>query len=765
MIGFCATVAAVSCWPSQPFSLPLVMAAQCGAVAVLASRLRGGLPAGALCGLALALSHGHALLAHRLPESCVGTPLEVTGTVTSLVQRDQLWDGTPRQRFQFQVIAMAAEHCTGPRRLSLSYSGTTAIEPGRGYRFTARLRRPWGNANPGSPNLQAWFARNRIDAVGYVPRRLAATPLEQGPATLRVTRLRQRLSAAIDAVPVTAQARGILRAVSVADRSGVDTDLWRLFQIGGVNHLLVVSGLHVSLIGGIGYLLGTLAGRLLPAHSILPVTGPLLALALAAGYAALAGFSLPTQRALCMLGVLAVAALAGRVGNVVNTLLLATTVVFALDPLAVTGSGFWLSFGAVAALLWLSRCQLSRCRQSAQRLRRTLGTQGYMTLVMLPLGAWFFGGTSVVAVAVNLLLIPLVGLFVVPLALLAALCWMLSLPVDVHLWRFAALPLDRLLPVASMFATEHAGWLYRELRGNWHAVLPAAAGAVLLALPGRRGLRLLALLLCLPALLPQAPGHAGDSLQTRVSVIDVGQGTAVLIRSGGRALLYDTGGGHPLAWNAGTAIVLPFLKARGVTALDTLVVSHGDLDHSAGALAVATRFPVARLRYGDRVPGLEGGLPCRAGEAWRWPGGQRFQFLSPVTGESAGGNDGSCVLQASVGDLRLLLPGDIGERRERELVSHWRDGLRSDWLLVGHHGSRTSSSGVLLKTVRPDIAVVSSGYANSFGHPHPTVLARLTGHGVRLFATARDGAVEFSIGSAGAVGVRRFRHAWRPYWM
>lgn len=239
----------------------------------------------------------------------------------------------------------------------------------------------------------------------------------------------------------------------------------------------------------------------------------------------------------------------------------------------------------------------------------------------------------------------------------------------------------------------------------------------------------------------------------------------MVIRTGRRTLLYDTGGGDPAGANMALSVVLPYLRSQSVTELDTLVVSHMDADHSAGMGTIMRAMPAARFRYGGKPGEVAGGRHCVAGEAWRWPGGQTFQFLSPAQETLLSSNDTSCVLQVQIGSYRLLLPGDAGSGRERALVRYWGAGLRSDWLLAAHHGSKTSSSTALLKTVRPRTVVISSGYANRFGHPHPLVLQRLERGRMQVIGTAEGGALEFDFRPGRPVVMRAHRKEVRRFWM
>jgi competence protein ComEC len=748
----------VSLLPRLPDPWMVVAMAGCG----LALLLRGGASrrfcSGLALGAGLALAHGHVLVRARLPEACVGQYVTVHATINSLPRRSVMRDGQLRHRFEVVPDEIRPLRCAGPRAILLSLYGEETLRPGDRWRFEARLRRPWGLSNPGSFNMQSWFAQSGIDAVGSI-RSGSAELLEERASPWSIHhRLRRMVSLRLADLPVEVEVASMLQAVTVADKSGIDGELWSLLQQFGVNHLLVISGLHIALVAGAGYLLAwpvqrlsALAGRQIP---WLP---GLLALVLATAYAALAGFSVATQRALSMLVCFIVADLAGRRSGSADTLLLAAAVVLVLNPLAALGSGFWLSFGAVAALLWLSCWQ-----RGAARPRRLLATHLFMALVMLPMGGWWFGGSSLVSALANLIMVPLVGSFVVPLALLGALLCLFGLPGDLLVWKLAAWPLQQLLPAAMRLVDQSPAWLYYHLSPGLTAVLLAIPALALGAVPAGPRLKLFAVLLLLPLLLPAARREPG----TMVTVLDVGQGTAVVVMAGDRALLYDTGGGDPAGSNMASSVVLPYLRSRGITALDMLVVSHADQDHSAGMAAIHRAMPVRQLRVGPGIPALPpAGRVCRAGEAWRWPGGQSFRFLSPAVETGLPSNDGSCVLQVSIGAYRLLIPGDIERKRELALVRYWGPELRSDWLLAAHHGSATSSAPALVKTVRPATVVFSSGYANRFGHPHESVVRRFRRDEALLLSTAEMGALEFHImpGQAPVIAARRALK--RRFWM
>lgn len=762
MIGLLLGIAPVALLPTLPPPGLAVGIALAGIIALAGKgRFRGGL-SGLALGAALAMTHGHWLLQGRLEARCVGQPMVLTGRVSSLPRLSAMADGVTRQRFEFVADSLQPGRCAGPRRILLSYYGEELLEPGQWWQFTARLKKPWGLANPGSYNLQAWLAESGIDAVGTVVKHGASPVIRHPGVGDLANRLRFAISQRIAALPQSPQAKAVLAAVTVADKSGIDAELWSLFQLYGLNHLLVISGLHIGLVGGGGFLLGALLQRILLLGGLyLQGLPAVLALASATAYAALAGFSISTQRALWMLACFLVAGLLGRRSSADNSLLLAAITVLLVNPLALLGSGFWLSFAAVAALLWLGQWQ-----RSLSTWQRLLTTHAFMSLVMLPLGGWWFGGASLVAPLANLLMIPLVGMLVVPLALAAVAAMYLLPSLEPYLWSLAAWPLEQLLPPALYLAGGDHHWLYRQLAPTLPAVLLGALGVALLVLPLALRLRVLALVLMLPLLVPAR--WSGDTRQhvARLTVLDVGQGTAVVMRSGGRVLVYDTGGGDPAGVNMAVSVLLPFLRHEGVDALDTFVVSHPDNDHSAGAGTVLAALPVGRIFYGGEMQ-LAGGRPCVAGQAWDWPGGVRFRFLSPAMEQPShlASNDASCVLQIEAAGHRLLLAGDIESARERDLVRYWGAALASDWLLLPHHGSNTSSTYALLKHARPVIVANSSGYANRFGHPHSQVIRRLGQSGALFYDTASGGALQFELRPGEPVAVSRYRDRMRRFWM
>lgn len=291
------------------------------------------------------------------------------------------------------------------------------------------------------------------------------------------------------------------------------------------------------------------------------------------------------------------------------------------------------------------------------------------------------------------------------------------------------------------------------------AVACATLAATMCFLPVVRWLRWACLPLALPLFVPAArtPPYGTADLQ----VLDVGQGTSVLVRTHGHSLLFDTGARFPNGYDLGEAVVVPALRALGVNRLDLLIVSHADNDHAGGAQTVARELSPARVLLGESLPELTGEA-CREGQRWQWDGVD-FQLLHPPPGYPTEGNDVSCVLKITTGGSSALLTGDAGAVAELRMINLHRNTLRSDVLLLGHHGSLTSSIPEFMDAVRPEFAVATAGYRNRFGHPHPDVLRRLRWRGVEVAQTSQVGSIRIRLGADGIVHTGR-REVRRRFW-
>jgi competence protein ComEC len=545
----------------------------------------------------------------------------------------------------------------------------------------------------------------------------------------------------------------LLAALAVGDQRFISDDTWDRLRSFGLTHLLVISGLHISLTAVPGWWLGGLVSRALPLSEPLARCLPvLLALVPVVLYALLAGLTLPTRRALLMLCCLSLPRLAGRRAKPAAVFAVAVAALVLLDPLALLGPSFWLSVGAVGLLL----CFVA-WRPMRSGLRGLVPLQLFLATAMLPMSLFWFGSGAGPGSLLNLVAIPLVSFVSVPALLIAmalssidgsagsVFLGIAGVPLGVieQLMRALEAPLAQ-LPSAGFF--EH----------------PVALGLAMAAclvfawrpLPGRR---VLAALLAAPLLLPPIASR-GESLE--VVYFDVGQGTAVLLRSGVATLLYDTGPGPPAGPPTAARTVLPALRRARIDGLDALVVSHDDRDHSAGETLLQRELAPRRVLRGASRAARE---QCRSGREEQLGASLHLRVLSGARpGDSD--NNGSCVLLVEAGGFRFLLPGDIDAARERDLVAYWGEHLRADVLLAAHHGSGASSSRLFLRHADPDFVVVTRGYANPFGHPARRVVDAVRKQAATLLDTARDGAVVFRIDQSGTLRCRRLRHRLAPFW-
>lgn len=698
--------------------------------------------------------YGHELVDNLLPDTMVGKDIVVRG---------QVWDQPEvnQRRVRFLLAPRASDDL--PRLIQLSWyrspAWAGALQSGDRVELVVRLKPPRSFINPEGFDYRLWQLRRGVGATGYVRDSEQNQLLSQAQAGEKVgvrNELREWLRAQR---PVNV---AVLQALLLGDRSLISDTQWQLFRATGTTHLMAISGLHIGLAAAWGYLLGLMLGRALVLW--LPVPAVVFAMALGAvaawGYAALAGFALPTQRALAMLLMFYVARLGGlRIGGA-QVLMLAAAAVLLLDPLSVYDPGFWLSFVAVAALvLAFSGLVSASGRGRLQVLWRPQWVAFIALLV--PLGL-FFDQWSLVSPIANIIAISLVSVWVVPTLFTAALLSYVWLPAaGVFLWLadtgLSVLGwwlngLKRLADVTGFPAV----WDIRLTPVG--AVLLAFACALLL-LPASLRLRPQAVVLLFALWLLPSPQPA----PLQVSVMDVGQGLAVVIYAGDKTLVYDTGPWFGDSFNAGADIVAPYVLASGREKIDALVVSHSHSDHAGGAPGLLEALPVDRLYAGESLDYLREEdeqrlVSCHLAKPWQWQD-YRFRFISGAVGSE--GNNASCVLVVEWRDVRLLLPGDIERAGERTLA---RQLAPVDFLLVPHHGSKSSSSAALLSAARPDLAVVSSGYRNRHGHPHPQVMERYRAFGSQIYTTARHGAVQILFKGEGAPQIITWRQRNRRYW-
>ena len=747
------------------------------AVAAALAILAGGVLAG----------HGYAAwradlrLADALPQAWEGEDIAIVGVVDDLPRR------TPQgRRFAFAVERVETAGAHVPQRISLAWQvgwpdaergvEVPDVRAGERWRLTVRLRRPHGNVNPGGFDLEAWLLERNLRATGYVRvggsnervGAFAGRPLDHVQRARE--RIRDRIAEALPGQPHAA----VLVALAIGDQSGLDDRQWGVFNRTGTGHLISVSGLHVTvfawLAGGAAL---ALARRFTRLTSRVPARRAAAAFGLGAafGYVLLAGAEVPAQRTLAMLAASTVGLWLGRPGTGLVVWLWALVAVLAIDPWAVLAPGFWLSFFAVGLLIYTGGHAAGAppgrlVARMLARLADAARAQWAITLGLVPMSLALFQQVSLIGPVANAVAIPAVTFAIVPLALFAAL-----VPADAP-WQLAHALLAPLMALLdALAALPGAAWA-QHAPPAWAIGLGIAGVLLCLAPRGLPGRALGALAIApLFVVLPTPPPHG----TFRIAVLDVGQGTAIVVRTAAHALLYDSGPSWNGAADAGGRIVAPWLRAAGIRRLDAMLVSHRDADHSGGALSVLAAVPVGVLltsldadhaiveEHEKRGPHLR----CRAGQRWAWDGVD-FEVLFPEPPHYGDAyrkpNDLSCVLRVAASGGVALIAGDVEATSEVDLVVERRERLPADVLVVPHHGSRTSSTPSFVEAVAPRHAVFTVGYRNRFGHPRSDVVARYARAGAALHRTDRTGALTFTFGSDALAEPHAARSAGRRYW-
>lgn len=681
-------------------------------------------------------AHAHAILyfQHRPDESIAGQNIQVIGVVSDIpLQQGKV------QRFELDIESFELPGYNGPvpRHIRLSwYYSPALVQAGERWQLTIRLKPPHGFMNPGGFDYEAWLYQKGLHATGYVRKQSSNQRRDALVGSYVIQRLRQYISTWINQ-QLQGESAGILTALAVGHRGGISPEAWDRFIKTGTNHLMAISGLHIGLIAALGYWLGRrlLPGRILHRVSRIRVA-VITSMMFATVYAALAGFTVPTQRALIMLMVVYGGLFFYRQISATQTLAVALLAVLIWSPLAVLSAGFWFSFLAVAAIVYVVANRVPSVSKGWAWGRIQLA----VVIALLPLSLFFFQQGSLIAPLANTLAIPWIGGLVVPLVMLAILLLPVSDTAAQAVITVAGHLLDESLPLLDGLAASDYALMYLP-QPSYTALLLACLAVLLLLAPRGLPARWLAGILMLPLLFNRVP--TPESGEFEFVLLDVGQGLSAVVRTARHTLVFDTGARFSETFDTGDRVVVPYLRQQGVNNIDILMISNGDRDHIGGAESVLAAFPVGAV-WGRDIELLQHDqkITCERGQQWQWDDVQ-FEVLHPADQTYTKRNNHSCVLKISNNSASVLIAADIEKKAERLLLSRLKESLSADVLVVPHHGSKTSSSVSFITAVNPDYALYATGYLNRFDFPRPEIIERYQAFDAIQLNTADSGAIRF----------------------
>lgn len=726
-------------------------------------------------GFAFGVIAGYRLLASQLPNDMAERDIVVEGQVIDLPQennRRQLFTLKLTRAYSTYEPYTAFENI--PRKINISSYGNLRVKTGERWRLVVKLKKPRGFVNPGGFDYQASLLRRGIGATGYI--RQGENILLETQPSFSLDVLRYELQQWLINTSNSPQ-KGILIALLVGDTSLVDRAQWGEMLKTGTNHLIAISGLHLGFFAIVGFFVGNLLGRFaqLVWHKYPSMMmGYVFSVGFTLFYSLIAGFNIPTIRTLIMLAVVQLALLWQRTFRGRDTLLIALVLVLLYDPLAAYDIGFWLSFGAVAMLIFCFSGRMAIAKnvtlQSKYKKHLVLFIKSQWVMfigLLIPL-AVLVHTSSLLAPPANFIAIPVITFFVVPCLILAALCHFTFSALGDFFLRCAELGMSVVHEWLNYLLSLGAGQLNPLININPWAICLAVLSVALILIPralGNKWLGGVGLILALFIPLKQLP-------DLQMLVFDVGQGTAILIRTPNHQLLYDAGPEYTENFDAGSGIIVPYLQSQGLRSLDALVVSHNDKDHSGGLLGVLSAIDINQLLLGEpdkltalnktEIPSVHAVDNCHTQAPWQWDG-VHFRFISWPISPSAKANNHSCVLLVEFNGQKILLAGDIEKDVER-ILSEREEINAVDILLVPHHGSKTSSTAGFLARVHPHRVIYSTGFHNQHGHPHADVQARYARMGALPHNTAYAGALEFTWRGQQLYQLTQYRQSQARYW-
>jgi competence protein ComEC len=609
------------------------------------------------------------------------------------------------------------------------------------WQFALRLRRSRAFWNPGSFDYQAELFQQNICATGYLLEKLPLRLIQRTNVYYFIDNLRQKINTnvkkALEAYPLI----GLISALTTGIRCEITDEQWRVMRGTGTNHLFAIAGLHLAFIAGIIYWIVRFTLSHIPVVTLyipVPKIAGVLTLILTIFYSALAGFAIPTQRALLMLSIFSLAIIKQRYLTNWHSFHLTLLIILIMEPFAVLSASFWLSFAAVVLIFYA----VSNRMKPLKNWRVWCRIQLTLSLGLIPLSLLFFHQISWISFIANLIAIPSIGFLILPLSLLGSLLSLVSAVPGKNILIFVEKLLELLWRLLNFFSEIPFTQYYAYLSNRW-ILASSLIGILLILAPRGTPARCLGFIWLLPLFFGENQGPQYGDIW--INLLDVGQGLASVIRTQHHVLIYDTGPRLSPSFDTGKLVLLPFLQTIGVHKVNLMVISHGDNDHSGGATIILKQIQVDKIlssipkKFLPRIVNL-----CEEKMRWQWDG-INFEILYPPSNLDYLGNNSSCVLKISNKLQSILLVGDIEKAAENYLVHTKQKSLQSTVLIVPHHGSKTSSSIEFLNYVQPVYALFSTGFHNRFKFPHKIVLNRYQRLGSKIYNTATEGTITLKL--------------------
>lgn len=721
-------------------------------------------------------------------------PQWVEGEVSSLqspVDPTQINSDKKTLRFNLNITHLNATKLNTRIKVRLSWKNAKlAIKQGNIVKLKVKIKPAHGLANIGGFSYQTWLRSKRILATGYVINH------KNNNVLMTSNSIRQQIFNAYSHLLPEHKLSPLLLALGFGSRGELNQQLWQVLQATGTGHLIAISGLHIGLIATGSYFFIMLLIRLLPLNNFnhfpyfqtLNIRYGVIAASFTVGmiYGYLAGYSLPTIRALLMLSIYWFARVLSINISIKRWLLLTLFLLALTTPFSLFTASFWLSVYAVTIIfitLWRFKNMLNNGHSVWRFFKGLFVIQLSLTVMLLPISALFFQQISLVALLANIVAVPWMSFISIPLCLLSVLV----MPVSESISQFL---------MVCCIESLQALWYYLSYlsQQSWAVVKLSSLSIKVLVLLGlvclfylffqpqlisnsfsyyqKKEVKRLFVVVAVSALfffilntnilninsIHINEQESVNNKKWQLVVFDVGQGLSVLIQQGANTILYDTGAAYSSGFTMANAVILPYLQHIGVNKLDKMIISHSDNDHAGGLVEIQKSLVINELIYNDKKTIKN--EACLQGKSFFWQG-LHFKMLWPKNRVSKE-NDDSCVLLISDGKHNVLLTGDISKKVEASLLQQYPK-LRADILIVPHHGSKTSSSELFINKLQPSVAVVSAGYLNRWHMPVTEVVQRYEQHKIELLNTAMSGQIIFTMSEQGISKRSYYRDFW-PFW-